>query len=106
MTYREAAQWALDCQDACNLSGVAHSFDKAVSAVFQEKERLGKGTAWVNRHPIITMYLLKMAELNGCGSSLDPSYSPAEQACKEIAACSGNGGCIHCNTPENAVGKY
>lgn len=85
MTYKQAAQQALDIQDACNLSGVAHAFDKAVSAVFEESQRIGQGTDWRNTHPIITLHLLKMAELNGCGSTLDPSYGPAEAECRKIA---------------------
>jgi hypothetical protein len=64
MNYQEAAQWAIDCQDASNLSGVVHSFDKAVSAIWEEAHRTGKGTAWVNTHPIVTLYLSKLASLN------------------------------------------
>lgn len=30
MTYKEAAQSALDIQDACNLSGVVFSFARAI----------------------------------------------------------------------------
>jgi hypothetical protein len=65
MTYQEAAQWAIDCQDACNLSGVTHSYDKAVSAVFDESQRLGKRTDWINKHPIVTLFLSKLCSLNG-----------------------------------------
>lgn len=85
MTYKQSAQAALDVQDASNLSGVARSFGDAVTAVFAESQRLNKGTNWRNTHPVITLFLLKMAELNGCGSSLDISYEPAEKRCREIA---------------------
>ncbi len=44
-----------------------------------------KGTNWKNRHPIVTLHLLKMAELNGCGSTLHESYDIAETVCKIIA---------------------
>lgn len=82
MTLKQAAQSALDCQDACNLSGVAHSMLDAIAAIRAEPSN----TIQVNQHPIVTMYMLKMAELNGCGSSLHQTYDPAEKACKAIAA--------------------
>lgn len=86
MTIQQAAQKALDVQDACNLSGVAHTFDKVVTAVFEESQRAGQGTNWRNTHPIVTMFLLKMSELNGCGSTLHESYDKAEAECKALAS--------------------
>jgi len=64
MTYQQAAQAALQVQDASNLSGVAHTFDQAMAALWDEAHRQGKGTAWVNQHPIVTLFLDKMASLN------------------------------------------
>jgi hypothetical protein len=104
MTLQQAAQQALDIQDACNLSGVAFAFGRAMQAVCDAGR--DKGTDWRNSHPIVTMHLLKMCELNGCGSTLHESYDKAEVECKAIAACSGDGGCIYCNTPANASGKF
>lgn len=86
MTYKQAAQQALDIQDACNLSGVAFAFANAVQAVCDESHKGGAtGTEWRNTHPIITMHLLKMCELNGCGSTLHESYNKAEKQCQQIA---------------------
>lgn len=67
MTYQDAAQTALQVQDAVNLSGVVHSFAEATSALWDEAHRQGKGTSFVNRHPIATLFLAKLAELNGMG---------------------------------------
>jgi hypothetical protein len=64
MTYQQAAQTSLDVQDACNLSGVARSFVQVIDAVRAESDRIGKGTDWVNRHPIVSLFLDKMASLN------------------------------------------
>lgn len=83
--YIRAAQNAIQVQDACNLSGIAFSFHAAIEAVCERCTELGQGTRWKNTHPIVTLYLLKMAELNGCGSSLDPAYKPAEEKCKLLA---------------------
>jgi hypothetical protein len=64
MTYREAARTAIAVQDAVNLSGVAHSFAEAVSAIWDEARRQGRGTDWVNAHPVVTLFLDKVADLN------------------------------------------
>lgn len=85
MTLQQAAKQALDVQDACNLSGIVCSFAQAMDAVNAESTRLGRGTAWRNTHPIITLHLLKMAELNHCGSTLHSSYDLAERECRNIA---------------------
>jgi len=82
MTLQQAAQQALDIQDASNLSGVAFAFGRAMQAVCDAGR--DHGTDWRNTHPIVTLHLLKMAELNGCGSTLD--HKPAEAACKVLAA--------------------
>jgi hypothetical protein len=87
MTIKQAAQSALDVQNACNPSGVIHSLAEIVKDVlWPEAIRLGKGSRWVGQHPIVTMYLLKLSEMNGCGSTLHESYEPAEKACQELAA--------------------
>ncbi len=65
MTYQQAAQMALDCQDASNLSGVAKSFAGPVmDALWDEARRTGHGTDWINQHPIVTLFLDKLASLN------------------------------------------
>jgi len=66
MTLRAAAKAALAVQDACNLSGVARSFSEILSgALWPEARSIGEGTRWVNTHPIATLFLSKMADLNG-----------------------------------------
>jgi hypothetical protein len=88
MNYREAAQTALDVQDACNLSGVVHSLDKVVDAVWEEARRQGKGTAFVNESPIVYLYLDKLMSLNRrqclCSDNID-SYSKATAEVEAIA---------------------
>lgn len=88
MNYREAAQTALDVQDACNLSGVVHSLDKVVDAVWEEARRQGKGTAFVNESPIVYLFLDKLMSLNRrqclCSDNMD-SYSKATAEVEAIA---------------------
>jgi hypothetical protein len=61
---QEAAQAALDCQDACNLSGVVFTFAEAMQAICDEQHRLNEGTEWKNSHPVVTLFLSKLSELN------------------------------------------
>lgn len=52
-------------QDACNLSGVVHSFDRDVSALWKLAHENGQGTDWVNQHPIVVLYLDKLCDMAG-----------------------------------------
>ena len=81
MTYKEAAEQALACQDACNLSGVAHTFAEAVSAVWDEAHERNEGTEWVNVHPICTLFIAKLQSLNDYRAS----YPFAWDEVKKIA---------------------
>ncbi len=85
MTYQEAAQCAVDVQDACNLSGVVFSFAEAMHAICEEQHRLGKGTEWKNTHPIVALFLSKLNDLN---RGLSNSDYTAFDAVKQIAATS------------------
>lgn len=89
MTIQEAAQAALDVQDACNLSGVVRSFNEIViDVLWPEAQRLDKGTEWVNSHPIVTLFLSKLASLNRseclCSECLD-SFSRASAEVEKLA---------------------
>jgi len=58
---------ALQVQDACNLSGVVKSFDEALTAIWVEARSTGKGTDWVNTHPICVMFSDKIRALTKSG---------------------------------------
>lgn len=81
--YQKAAKEALDCQNACNLSGVAFSFARSMQSICDYSNRYGKGTAWKNEHPIVKLYLEKMAQLND--SKQDISFLHYQQV-ENIAA--------------------
>lgn len=60
-------QDAITVQDACNLSGVIHFWDRLVTRIWEEaQEGEGRGTDWVNRHPLNVMLASKVASLTGC----------------------------------------
>lgn len=86
---QQAAQTTLDVQNAVNLSGVIHTLDQIVTdVIWSEARRLGKGTEFVNSHPIITLFLHKLASLNGgecfCSQCI-ATYSRATTAVQKIA---------------------
>ena len=84
MTIQEAARVALECQDACNLSGVLASFKEIVhEVIWPEARRLGKGTEWVNQHPICTLFLSKLGSLNLGYFECD--YPRASEVCEILA---------------------
>jgi hypothetical protein len=84
MNIQQAARTALDCQDACNLSGVLASFKEIVHEVlWPEARRLGHGTKWVNEHPICTLFLSKLGSLNRGYFECD--YPRASDACERLA---------------------
>lgn len=85
-TIQQAAQRALDCQDGVNLSGILKTFQEIVFEVLWPIARdTNQGTAWVNTHPICTMFLYKLSALNGMDRTLEREYTQAEIACMDLA---------------------
>jgi hypothetical protein len=65
-TMKELAQEALDVQNACNLSGVVHSFARAMTDLRAVAEAEGwAGTQNINTHPICQLWADKIADLTG-----------------------------------------
>jgi len=74
---------ALVVQDAVNLSGVVHSFSAILTKLWGQARKEGKGTQWVNDHPISIMFSSKIASLTGCDTG--KRFSDAYDACKKGA---------------------
>lgn len=59
-------QDALFVQSACNLSGVAKAFAAITTQLWAEANAQGgKGTEWVNQHPISILFCHQMVFLTG-----------------------------------------
>jgi len=56
---------AIEVQNACNLSGVALSFAQVMCHINEEAQACGQGTDWKNRHPIVRLWVDKLADLAG-----------------------------------------
>lgn len=85
-TIKELACEALDCQSACNLSGVVHSFSRAMTELREISRREGwENTDQLNTHPIAVMYASKIGSLTGSenlaffGRSLEKCYKLAQR---------------------------
>jgi hypothetical protein len=80
---KRAAEQAIACQDGCNSSGIAISF----AEIIREMCSIG-GTRWRNEHPITTLFLSKLVELNHsscyCTDCMN-HFGAAYDICKRIA---------------------
>ena len=77
-------QDAVYAQDACNLSGIVHTFSRVMTKIWAEARATGNdNTDWVNMHPIAVLYASKVGSL--ANSEDMRSYSDAYDACSTEA---------------------
>lgn len=82
MLSKDDFQTTLDIQSACNLSGVVHSFSRIISKIWNEANAHGKGTEWVNKHPICVLFAEQIIYLStGQSSNNGNSYNKAHDFC-------------------------
>jgi hypothetical protein len=62
---QQLAKLALQVQDACNLSGVVHSFSGVMTDLWALANEKNKGTDWVNGHPVARAFASKIESLSG-----------------------------------------
>lgn len=84
MTYKDAAQTALDAHGAVNLSGVVLDFARVVRALWGEANLRGRGTEWVNTHPIVVLFVSKLASLSGYEQGDTAQYLEAHETSRKI----------------------
>jgi len=87
---QHAAQTALELKNASNLSGVLHSLDSIVTnALWPAARRQGKGTAYVNSHPIVTLFLHKLTSLNNSDCFCSDCVAKYSRATAEVERIAG-----------------
>lgn len=86
MLSKKDYQDALFVLDACNLSGVVHSFSRVISKVWEEAHELGKGTDYVNTHPLCVLYAEKIYELTRARVQFDEAYGHCRKMAEEDVA--------------------
>jgi len=79
---KRAAQNAIGCQDACNLSGVVFSFARDMQNICDEIE----GTRGRNQHPIVQLYIDKLFDLafDHAGRNNTSDFAEAYKACRAL----------------------
>ncbi len=71
-TMADLARFAMDIQNACNLSGVVQSFARTLSRLRVLLDEQGQGgTDKVNRHPISVLFADKIAHLAGTQGAVE-----------------------------------
>jgi len=75
-------QEAIVAQTACNLSGVVRAFSRMLDKIWQDAREQGRGTGYVNEHPICKLFADKIADLAKVRSFEE--YSKAYQQCREL----------------------
>lgn len=78
---KDLASEVLSVQNACNLSGVVHSFSRAVTVMRQD---LGMDTPTCNQHPITVMYLDKLNQLAGIQDYTESAHFAVMRAIKAV----------------------
>lgn len=76
---------ALAVQDACNLSGIVHSWAESMSAIWEEERECHGGTDFVNRHPVNILFASKVADLTGAEREGGLVFSRAMKECEDKA---------------------
>jgi hypothetical protein len=85
-------QSALDVQTACNASGVINSLSRLMPAIWDEARQSGQGTDYVNRHPIVILYLNQLVWLATADCISPSAFYAAQKVCEERAALARTGG--------------
>lgn len=77
-TMKDLAKEALGIQDACNLSGIVHSFSRAMTDLRMIARTEGwEGTDKLNQHHISVLFADKIASLVDPGSSINGTAARA-----------------------------
>lgn len=64
-TEQELIEEAEACQNACNLSGVVHCFDEAITDLWKIANKENKSTGWANTHKMSKLFASKIISLTG-----------------------------------------
>ena len=76
-------QDAITVQDGVNLSGIVYDFARILPKIWEESNAAGRGTAFVNTHPICILFADKIKDMTKRGHD---TYFTAMDKCKNEAA--------------------
>ncbi len=80
--------------DACNLSGVAHSFSKEIVPAIWDEIRQAEGGTKFNEHPLAVLWTMKMASLaypeclcESCMEGFSGGYEEVKKRVRQGGTC-------------------
>jgi len=73
-------QNAIFAQQACNVSGLVIELSRVMTRIWNEANRDGHGTEWVNNHPIVRLYSEQIRHL--CSTDYMKAYDECEKHSK------------------------
>lgn len=68
---------------ASNASGMIRSMNRCLDYIWAEARDCGQGTDYVNKHPVITLFLSQLAQVNGVGPIDFAAFNHAYDRCVE-----------------------
>jgi hypothetical protein len=74
----------LFAQSACNLSGIVYRFASILPKIWNEARARGKGTDWVNKHPVCALMAEQISHLAGCGMTSNKKYNAHDKYCRAM----------------------
>jgi len=76
---------ALQVQNACNATGIIQSFARDVLKIREDMaaREESQATEFVNKHPVIVLYVHQLSFLMGQPGVSDEVYHPAYTICEE-----------------------
>ena len=80
-TLKAAAASAIAVQNACNLSGIVHSFSSYMPVI---RAACPEGTEQINKHPICVLFATQIAHLAGISVDVN-GYNKAYDECERLA---------------------
>jgi hypothetical protein len=83
MTLQQMAQYALDVQTACNLSGIVRTFAEITHSMRSEH---GLNTPECNTHPVTVLFTTQLMHLAGLGVPDGGVYDAASRACEVLSS--------------------
>lgn len=80
----QACRDALMVQNAVNLSGVVASLARHMDTLHEAARAHGKGTHFVNTHPVSRLFAEQILHLSGGGKGDHESFENAYETCRAI----------------------
>lgn len=66
---------AIMSQGACNLGGLIHGWARAITQLQAEARAAGKGTDWINTHPVNILFAEQVYALTGYSNGYSAAYA-------------------------------